>query len=69
MMTKTSATLAQVEPNMDVAAFEPFHGFPHGLKIHIVDKARLTSLGEQMVTAEADKNILNIDELSAALHG
>lgn len=53
----------------DAVAFEPFHGFPQGLKIHIVDTARLTSLGNKMVTAGDDGSILDIDKLTATLPG
>ncbi len=51
----------------DAVAFEPFHGFPQGLKIHIVDTARLTSLANKMVSAEDDGSILDIDMLTATL--
>jgi len=65
-MKNSSTTQTMVTPVVtDAVVFEPFHGFPQGLKIHIVDTARLTSLGNQMVTAGDDGSILDIDKLTA----
>jgi hypothetical protein len=46
--------------------FEPFRGFPPGLKIRVHDEARLDSLGRSLATVEADGAlVLDVDSAMA----
>jgi hypothetical protein len=46
-------------------AFEPFHGYPAGLRIHVKDTARLDSLGRDVLGAGRDADVLEIDAVTA----
>lgn len=43
-------------------AFESFHGYPAGLRIQVIDTARLSSLGQEMLKRQGG-DILDIDAL------
>ncbi|HEU4458253.1 MAG TPA: hypothetical protein VFR90_03955 [Methylibium sp.] len=44
--------------------FESFHGYPAGLRIQVIDKDRLSSLGQEMLRKQGG-DILDIDEAAA----
>jgi len=46
-------------------AFEPFHGYPAGLRIHVKDTARLDSLGRDVLDAGHEADVLEIDAVTA----
>lgn len=49
--------------------FEPFHGYPAGLRIHVKDTARLDSLGRDALGAGREADVLEIDTVTALQAG
>lgn len=46
-------------------AFEPFHGYPAGLRIHVKDTTRLDTLGRDVLGAGREADVLEIDAVTA----